>query len=100
MVGGLLQSSGVSYTLDYTKPAGSRISNVKVNREELELKKDYKIVTHTGMLKGLHRYNELGNGKNTEKMEIQLNEFTLEKFRALGRITSPKNMGEVKIIKD
>ena len=100
VVGGLLQSSGVSYTLDYTKPAGSRISNVKVNKEDLELQKDYKIVTHTGMLKGLHRYNELGNGKNTAKKEIQLNEFTLEKFRALGRISSPENMEEVKIIKD
>ena len=100
VVGGLLQSSGVSYTLDYTKPVGSRISNVKVNREDLELQKDYKIVTHTGMLQGLHRYNELGNGKNTEKKEIQLNEFTLEKFRALGRLSTPENMGEVKIIKD
>ncbi|HSP82850.1 MAG TPA: bifunctional UDP-sugar hydrolase/5'-nucleotidase [Gillisia sp.] len=100
VVGGLLQSSGVSYTLDYTQPIGSRISNVKVNREDLELQKDYKIVTHTGMLKGLHRYEELGKGKNTEKKEIQLNEFTLEKFRALGRLSTPGNMGEVKIIKD
>lgn len=100
VVGGLLQSSGVSYTLDYTKPIGRRISNVKVNTEDLEMQADYKIVTHTGMLKGLHRYVELGNGKNTEKKEIQLNEFTLEKFRALGRIVPPENMGEVKIIKD
>jgi len=100
VVGGLLQSSGVSYTLDYTQPIGSRISNVKVNGEDLELQKDYKIVTHTGMLKGLHRYEELGKGKNSEKKEIQLNEFALEKFRALGLLATPGNMGEVKIIKD
>lgn len=98
VVGGLLQSSGVSYTLDFTKPVGSRIGNVKVNRKELELQKEYKIVTHTGMLNGLHRYDELKKGRDMEKMEILLNEFTIEKFRELGKISIPKNMGEVKII--
>ncbi|UJH92973.1 5'-nucleotidase C-terminal domain-containing protein [Antarcticibacterium sp. 1MA-6-2] len=98
VVGGLLQSSGVSYTLDYSKPLGNRIRDVQVNGEDLDLHKDYKVVTHSGMLKGLHRYKELGNGKNIENKEIQLNEFVIAKLRELGEISKPKNMGEIKII--
>jgi 5'-nucleotidase / UDP-sugar diphosphatase len=98
IVGGLLQSSGITYTLDYSKPIGKRISDVQVNGEDLDLKIDYKIITHTGMLKGLHNYTELGNGKNIEKKEIQLNEFAINKFRELGNISGPENMGEVNII--
>nr|WP_079714434.1 hypothetical protein [Salegentibacter salinarum] len=48
--------------------------------EDLDLKKNYKIVTHIGMLIGLHRYDELGKGKNIEKKEIQLNEFVIKNF--------------------
>lgn len=99
VVGGLLQSSGVSYTLDYTKPIGNRISTVQVKGEALDLQKEYKIATHSGMLNGLHRYEELGKGKNVERKEIQLNEFTIEKFRQLEMISRPENMGEIKIIK-
>ncbi|MGY5851758.1 bifunctional metallophosphatase/5'-nucleotidase [Salegentibacter sp. F14] len=97
VVGGLLQSSGVSYTLDYAKPLGNRISNMRVNGEELQPEKEYKIVTHTGMLNGLHRYDELGKGKNTEKKDIQLNEFTVEKFKEVGELRLPDNMEEVTI---
>ncbi|HEY9184932.1 MAG TPA: bifunctional UDP-sugar hydrolase/5'-nucleotidase [Salegentibacter sp.] len=97
VVGGLLQSSGVSYTLDYGKALGKRISEVKVNGEELQSEREYRIVTHTGMLTGLHRYDELGRGGNIQKKDIQLNEFTLEKFKELGVISIPKNMGEVTI---
>lgn len=45
VVGGLLQSSGVSYTLDYSKPTGNRISKVQVNGQDFDLQKDNKIVT-------------------------------------------------------
>ena len=100
VVGGLLQSSGVSYTLDYSKPTGNRISDVQVKGEDLDLQKNYKIVTHSGMLNGLHRYDELGKGKNIEKKEIQLNEFVIKKFRELGDISGPENMGEVCIYQE
>ncbi|MDT0686475.1 5'-nucleotidase [Autumnicola psychrophila] len=81
IVGGLLQSSGISYTLNFSQPIGNRISNVKVQGEDLEFQKYYSVVTHTGMLNGLHRYDELGNGKNIMKKKIQLNESVVEKFR-------------------
>lgn len=98
VVGGLLQSSGVNYTLDYSKPAGNRISGVQVNGEDLDLQKAYNIVTHSGMLNGLHRYDELRKGENIKKEGLQLNEFVIKKLRKLENISRPKNMGEVKII--
>lgn len=99
VVGGLLQSSGVSYTLDYSKSVGNRITAVQVNGKDLDLEKEYKIVTHSGMLKGLHRYNEIGKGKNIDRKDIQLNEFVTEKFRELKDISNPENMKEIKFIK-
>ncbi|UAB84400.1 5'-nucleotidase C-terminal domain-containing protein [Zunongwangia sp. SCSIO 43204] len=63
VVGGLLQSSGISYMLDYSQPSGNRIGEVKVNGKGLELHKKYKIVTHSGMLNGLHRYDVFQRGK-------------------------------------
>ncbi|NJY64301.1 multifunctional 2',3'-cyclic-nucleotide 2'-phosphodiesterase/5'-nucleotidase/3'-nucleotidase [Salinimicrobium sp. CDJ15-81-2] len=99
VVGGLLQSSGVSYTLDYSKTIGDRINGVQVNGKDLDPEKEYKIVTHSGMLKGLHRYDEIGKGKNIDRKDIQLNEFVAEKFRELKDIRRPENMEEIKIIK-
>lgn len=98
VVGGLLQSTGISYILDYTKPSGDRISDIQVNGENLDMEREYRIVTHSGMLNGLHKYDELGKGKNIEKMDIQLNEFTVKKFRELEEISSPANLGEIQII--
>ncbi len=98
VVGGLLQSSGVSYILDYSKPSGSRICDVQVNGKGLDLQRKYNVVTHSGMLNGLHSYDELRKGENIKKEGLRLNEFVIKKLRKLENISRPKNMGEVKII--
>lgn len=97
LVGGLLQSSGIEYEMDLTKPVGQRVTNISIGGTPLQNSKDYNVVTHTGMLRGIHNYDKIGKGDNIQKTDRQLNEFILEKFRELGTISFPANMGEIKI---
>ncbi|MCC8361313.1 bifunctional metallophosphatase/5'-nucleotidase [Salinimicrobium sediminilitoris] len=100
LVGGLLQSSGIDYEMDLTKPVGQRVTNINIGGSPLKDSQDYRVVTHTGMLRGIHKYKEIGKGDNILKTDRQLNEFILEKFRKLGSINFPKNMGEIKITRE
>lgn len=54
-VGGLLQSSGIGWTLDLNAPAGSRVSDVTVGRKRLDPASWYSVATNAGMTGGLHR---------------------------------------------
>ncbi len=100
LVGGLLQSSGIDYEMDLTKPVGQRVTNISIGGSPLQDSEDYRVVTHTGMLRGIHKYDKIGKGDNILKTDKQLNEFILEKFRELGTINFPENMGEIKITRE
>lgn len=97
LVGGLLQSSGIKYRMDLTKPVGQRVSNVSIGGSSLDNTKEYKIVTHKGMVNGIHNYGEIGNGNNLNETNKVLTKFVIEKFRELGNISFPGNMGEISI---
>ncbi|TVZ27144.1 5'-nucleotidase/sulfur-oxidizing protein SoxB [Gillisia sp. Hel_I_86] len=94
-VGGLIQSSGIQYNLNFNNPVGQRISDIKIKGENLDLAKTYKIATHTGMLGGIHNYEEFGKGLNINKTNIVLTEFVLENLRELKELSFPERMGEV-----
>src|SRR5690606_18519564 len=53
-VGGLLQTSGLQYEMDLTKPVGQRISHIRIADAPLDEARSYRVVTHNGMLRGLH----------------------------------------------
>ncbi|MEG9326961.1 bifunctional UDP-sugar hydrolase/5'-nucleotidase [Salinimicrobium catena] len=97
-VGGLIQTSGISYELDFTKPIGQRISDLKVNGQEIEPSRSYTVATHSGMLNGIHNYTEFKKGKNLEKTGKPLNEFIVEQLKKNEVLSFPENMGEVMIV--
>lgn len=98
-VGGLIQSSGIQYNLNLKKPVGQRVNDIKIKNEKLDLGKTYKIATHTGMLSGIHNYEEFGKGVNINITDTILTEFVLQNLRELKELSFPKRMGEVTIIK-
>jgi 5'-nucleotidase / UDP-sugar diphosphatase len=98
-VGGLIQTAGIKYELDLTKPIGQRISNVRIGNAPVNDSKSYKVVTNSGMLTGLHNYNEIGKGQNIKKTDKLLTEFIIEQIKAKKTIALPQNMGEVVIKK-
>ncbi|TPE46245.1 bifunctional metallophosphatase/5'-nucleotidase [Pontibacter mangrovi] len=97
VVGGLIQTSGIQYTVDFTKPVGQRVSNVRVGNEPISDTKSYKVVTHSGLLTGLHNYEEIGKGQNINRTGKSLTEFIIEKLKEKKVVSKPENMGEVEI---
>lgn len=63
-VGGLIQTSGLSWTFDLNAPVGSRVSQVTVAGAALEPSTAYAIATNVGLLEGLHRYQAFASGQN------------------------------------
>ncbi|HEA30819.1 MAG TPA: multifunctional 2',3'-cyclic-nucleotide 2'-phosphodiesterase/5'-nucleotidase/3'-nucleotidase [Leeuwenhoekiella sp.] len=97
-VGGLLQSSGISYTLDLGKPMNERICNVKIDGKNIDNHKIYKVATHSGMLKGIHKYTQFSEGTTIKETKKNMNNFITQKLKEMKKIGWPKNMGEVSII--
>lgn len=98
-VGGLIQTAGIRYTMDLTRPAGHRISKAAIQGKALEKERLYKVITHTGMVSGIHNYNEIGKGQNIEKTNKKLHEFVVDKLKAREAIDTPPNMNEVELLK-
>ncbi len=98
-VGGLIQTAGIRYTMDLRQPIGNRISEVFIGEEPLEEGKDYKVVTHSGMISGIHNYQEIGKGKRIIKKETRLTEFVISQLQQEKTIKWPENMGEVTLLK-
>ena len=99
IVGGLIQSSGINYHADLSKPIGERVTEVKINNRPIVDSEVYKVATHSGMLNGIHSYVEFAKGTNIKKTDIVLTEFILETFRQMAKLDFPENMGEVTVKK-
>ena len=97
-VGGLLQSSGIVYTLDLSKSLGERIHTVQIDGKDIDLNKRYKVATHSGMLNGIHNYTQFAEGTYIQKTDINLNDFIVQKLLEMKNINFPKNMGEVTML--
>jgi 5'-nucleotidase / UDP-sugar diphosphatase len=96
-VGGLIQTAGIRYEMDLFKPTGQRISNVRISNRPISDSNAYRIVTHSGLLTGLHNYVEIGKGLDINRTEKSLTEFFIEKLKEKKEVTMPENMGEVVI---
>lgn len=70
--GGLIQTAGMEWEADLNKPVGKRVSNVRIKGKEMDPGIWYKIATHTGMLEGLHGYDELSKGRSIEKTDREV----------------------------
>src|SRR5690606_12173844 len=63
IVGGLVQTAGLRWSVDFAQPSGSRVSSVYVRGEALREDKSYPIGTNAGMARGLHRYTAFTKGQ-------------------------------------
>jgi 5'-nucleotidase / UDP-sugar diphosphatase len=98
-VGGLIQTTGIAYQMDLSKPIGQRISDMQIGNSAVSDAKSYKVVTHNGLLTGLHNFDEVGKGRNINKTEKPLTDFIIEKLKEKKTVSIPENMGEVKVIR-
>jgi 2',3'-cyclic-nucleotide 2'-phosphodiesterase (5'-nucleotidase family) len=69
IVGGLIQTAGLEWTVDFNQPTGSRVSEVKVGGEPLKDNQEYQVATHSGMVQGIHNYDQIGKGSNIQKTD-------------------------------
>lgn len=96
-VGGLVQTSGVQWTVDMTRAEGRRIRDVRVGADPLDPNRSYRIVTHSGMLAGIHRYRTFERGAKIERQETKVADVVENALRAMGRVMAPAT-GDIRIV--
>jgi 2',3'-cyclic-nucleotide 2'-phosphodiesterase (5'-nucleotidase family) len=96
-VGGLLQTSGLNWTADLNWPIGQRVSGVQVNGQPLNLQRRYRVVTHNGMLRGIHRYTTFAQGENIRKLDKGVTEVVEAGLRRRGTL-SPPMLAKVQVV--
>lgn len=96
-VGGLVQTSGVRWTLDLTRPAGERVRDVSVAGAPLDPARRYRVVTTGGMLQGTHRYTTFAEGEETVRGPANVIDVLEAGLRAMRHVTPPP-MGDVRLI--
>lgn len=97
-VGGLVQTSGLKWTIDLARPAGQRVRDVRVGEAPVEPAREYRVVTHEGMLKGLHRYRAFGAGRQPKVLELSVSEVVEAALKRRGTVRAPA-LGNVTLIK-
>lgn len=95
-VGGLVQSSGIGWTLDLNAPLGKRVSGVAVAGTALEPGRWYKVATNAGMTGGLHRY-VFDDGRKLETHDVSVTQLVEDGLVRRGTIVSPA-MGNIRLI--
>ena len=99
IVGGLVQTAGMSWTVDYTQPMGNRIRDVEVNGEPIEPTRFYDVVTHSGMIQGTHRYEAFSQGRNLQQTNRMLNDLVEDYMREQEQLEMPP-LGKIRVIQD
>lgn len=89
IVGGLIQTAGISYVLDFDQPVGKRIREVKVAGKPIQADRRYKIATHNGMMGGLHKYHVLQQGQNIQATREGLTDLVETSLRERGDVVAP-----------
>ncbi|KPV39982.1 hypothetical protein AN478_07290 [Thiohalorhabdus denitrificans] len=89
-VGGLVQTSGMRWTVDLSRPAGDRVGDVEVGGEALAEDERYSVVTHSGMLAGLHGYDTFGEGSDFKETDRKVVVIVEEYLRDQEEIEAPE----------
>ncbi|WP_166805090.1 bifunctional metallophosphatase/5'-nucleotidase [Nitrosococcus wardiae] len=97
LVGGLIQTSGMSWTVDLDRPRGQRIQNVRIGEASLEPMRSYSVVTHTGMLEGLHRYEAIGQGTEIHRYDRLVVDIVEAWMGRQGQVKAPPG-GQIRLI--
>lgn len=97
-VGGLIQTDGLQWTVDLTRPIGQRARDVRVGGQPLAEARRYRVVTHGGMLAGIHRYDTFRQGSDVRETAEQVGEVVAAALRRLGTVSAPP-LGDVTLVK-
>lgn len=95
-VGGLIQSSGMAWTIDLNAPIGERVSGVTVAGAAIDPARWYKVATNAGMTGGLHRY-VFDDGRNLKTDDLSVTQLVEDGLIKRGTIVSPA-AGNVRLI--
>jgi 5'-nucleotidase / UDP-sugar diphosphatase len=96
IVGGLVQTAGLRWTVDYSQPAGHRIRDVSVRGRAVDPERRYRAATNSGMQGGLHNYATFSRGARVERHELRLHDLVEAAMRRQGTIEPPA-MGAITI---
>lgn len=96
-VGGLIQTAGMTWKVIFTRPEGQRIQSVRVGGRPLEVAQRYRVATHSGMLHGIHRYEEFLEGNEIQTTEDKVVEIVERYFQDSSPV-SPPQTGQVTVI--
>jgi 5'-nucleotidase / UDP-sugar diphosphatase len=94
IVGGLVQTAGLSWMVDYGQLPGQRVSQVAIQGLPLEADRTYRVATNAGMSRGLHNYTAFTQGQDVQVHEVQVNELVERTMRRMGTVHAPK-LGDI-----
>jgi 5'-nucleotidase / UDP-sugar diphosphatase len=97
IVGGLVQSAGLTWKLDFNQPLGSRVSEVDVRGMPIQRDHSYLVVTNAGMARGLHQYTPFTEGQDRKVHDIQVNELVEKAFKQM-RTVNPPDTGNIHLV--
>ena len=97
-VGGLIQTSGIRWTIDLTKPVGHRVSAVSIAGLPLDESRRYAVTTNGGLLQGTHRQTTFAEGEDIQRDPRPFGVVIEEALRALGTVHAP-TVGAITLIK-
>ncbi len=97
--GQFLQVSGLKYTFDAAKPAGSRIVSVTVGDEPIELDKVYRVVANDFLTGGGDFYTMLAECKVVVDTKLWLRDAFTEYIKAVGSV-APQLEGRITILNE
>ncbi|WP_197444212.1 bifunctional metallophosphatase/5'-nucleotidase [Maioricimonas rarisocia] len=88
-VGGLIQTAGMTWTVDFTRPEGERVRDIRVAGAPLDSNRRYRVATHSGMLQGIHRYDQLSKGMDVQVKDEKVIDILEEHFRKSSPVSPP-----------
>lgn len=97
IVGGLVQTVNMEWTVDFNKDLFNRIGDVKIKGEPIRDDRTYSVATHSGILAGAHRYDAVSDGEDINETDLQINELVERKIKEKGKVTG-SDTGQVTII--
>ena len=96
-IGGLVQTSGLAFTVDLNRPEGRRVLNVLVGDRPLSPERSYKIVTNAGMREGIHNYASFARGRDVVEDPKSVTEIVEDGLRRQRTVGLPP-LGRVRLI--
>ena len=96
-VGGLIQTAGLQYSMNLTRPVGARVMEVFVGQAIIEPERLYRVVTTGGLLQGTHRQRVFSQGVRIWRDAQPVVQVLEALMRAKGSMGAPA-MGAVRMV--